>query len=657
MAQSTNRTKSLQVADLDFDRIKAQFKRFLQNQDQFRDYDFEGSGMSILLDILAYNTHYNGFYANMLASEMFLDSSVIRSNVVSRAKQLGYRPSSLKGATVEVNITLTDTTSAASGVTEITIPKGTRFSTMLGSRPFVFSTIENSIAYLTDPTGARQTYTADKVEIKEGLLFSEIYVSSGISTEKFTIPTANVDMSTLVVSVNGDRFNQLDNFSQVASSSNTFFTQEGQDGKYEFYFGDGNVGRKLNSSDIVQADYIASMAGEGGNGARTFVPAHAIANRTTIAVTLANSASSYAASGGAEREGIDSIKFRAPLNYEAQGRAVTVNDYRAQIINDVPGVDAVNVWGGEYNKPPEYGKVFISIKPSSGYSLSNMEKDRIKRIIQQKNLVTITPIIVEPEYIYVTINAQVMYDPQETSMIVSDIRSLVRGVIQNYSDVQLAKFNSYYRNSILTGLIDSSERSIRSNLTTVGLRKYLKPVLNTSLNYTVRFSNPIYHPHDGHMSILNSTSFSYLFDNDLYLDCSLTDSNGRVHVVQYGPDGGPIIVADVGTINYDSGIVGLINFRPITINDRSENISIKVKPRYSDILPAFNELVIIDSNDITATLVDDNQLTSTDRPVTTGSFTVSRGTYSVADTGESTPPISGGSSGNRSGSGGGSSGY
>jgi len=636
---TTPTTQALKVSELDFDQVKNAFKTFLQNQNQFTDYNFEGSGLSVLLDVLAYNTHYNGVYANMLASEMFLDSAVVRENVVSRAKKLGYTPTSRRSATVNVNVTFSSPASATAGYSSLTIPRYTKFSTSLGNRTYTFLNPEVATATLVDPYGARTDYTAIDVPIKEGVYFSESYISTGTPTQKFTIQSANVDTSTVEVAVNGSTFRGAVNYNEVKSTSNVYFIQEGSQGNYEVYFGDGNVGRALNSGDSVFVTYITTLSGSEGNGARSFQAAENFKlienseSAISISVTLANSDSTYAASGGTEKESIDSIKFLAPLNYESQSRAVTTEDYRSRILNDIPGVDSVNVWGGEYNNPPEYGKVFISLKPKSGYAFSALQKENIKNILKKQNVVSVLPTLIEPDYLYPVLDVQVMYNPSEKSIATSDLMSMVSSTISTYSENELNKFNSYFRSSILGGLIDVTERSIKNHLMAVKLRKYFMPTLNTNLDYLLKFSNPIFHPHAGHMSVLSSTLFSYLYDNDLYLDCSLDDADGVVRVVQTNIDGSKTVIKNSGTVDYTSGVVDIQNFTPYTINDGTNMVSVTVQPGFNDIIPAFNQIVSIDPNDVTITMVDDTNLTSTERPGAPGTFTASRGTYSTTDTG------------------------
>ena len=634
---TTARTKTLKVSELDFDQLKGQFKTFLRNQDQFTDYDFEGSGMSVLMDLLAYNTHYNAFYANMLASEMFLDSAVIRGSVVSRAKQLGYTPSSVTGATANLNVTFLSPATSAAGLSEITIPRYTKFVTSLDDRAFTFLTTEPNTATLLDIYNDGSTFLASDVVVKEGYYFTQSYAAAGVTTEKFNIPSANVDMSTVSVSVNSVKFDKSDNYTSVEGTSNVFFTQEGGDGLYQVYFGDGSVGRALASDDIVFIEYLESMMGPGGNGARIFQLGDIFQGPVGLidgaAVALANGNALYAASGGTSKEPIDSIKHLAPLNFEAQNRSVTLGDYRARILNDVPGVDAVTAWGGEKNNPPEYGKVFVSVKMKDGYVMSSFDKDKIRTTLRKQNVVSVDPIVIDPDYLYVALNIQVMYVPGETTLISSDLKNLVLQTVTNYSSMDLNKFNSYFRSSRLQRLIDTTEISITNSLMDVKLKQEFTPLINSVRSYDIKFSNPIFHPHSDHMSVLVSTLFSYLYGTSLYLDCSLDDVDGTVRIVQTKVDGSKTVITNAGTINYDTGVVHLEDFVPITINDGSTTIKLYVQPRVEDAVPAFNQIVTINPSDVTITMIDDTSLTSTDRPGTPVSVAASRGTYSTTDTG------------------------
>lgn len=635
---TTPKTSALQVSQVDFDGIKAAFKSFLRDQDEFTSYDFEGSGMSVLMDLLAYNTHYNAIYANMIASEMFLDSAVIRENIVSRAKQLGYIPTSTRGSTVELNVIITDVDAGAQGVSSITIPRYTKFSSKLEDKVYTFLTTKATVASLTDPYTSRSTYVAENVEVKEGQNFYETFVSEGNAAERFTITSSSIDTSTVSVVVNGTKYDEKQDYTTLTSTSNVYFMQESSAGNYEMYFGDGVLGRKLNNGDVVSLNYIDSMLGPFGNGARVFKLAETLASPAggsvdSTAISLSSSEVDYASSGGALRESINSMKLLAPLNYESQNRAVTTDDYRARILNDVVGVDSVNVWGGENNNPPEYGKVFISLKPTSGYTISASQKEDIKASIQNYNVASILPTIVDPGYLYPVLTVQAMYDPGETTASEAALALGIKNKIAEYSSTELNKFNNYFRHSKVSRAVDDVDSSITNSLIDVKLRYAFTPTLNTNLDYLVSFSNPLYHPHSGHMSILSSTLFSVIYGDEIHLDCTFDDVDGVVRIVQATVDGGKIVIKEAGTIDYDSGLVNIEDFIPLAINDGSTQISLTVTPRSYDIIPSFNQIVSIDGNDVTVNMVDETQLTSTNRPKAGGSVTISRGTYSTTDTG------------------------
>lgn len=635
---TTPKTSALQVSQVDFDGIKAAFKSFLRDQDEFTSYDFEGSGMSVLMDLLAYNTHYNAIYANMIASEMFLDSAVIRENIVSRAKQLGYIPTSTRGSTVELNVIITDVDAGAQGVSSITIPRYTKFSSKLEDKVYTFLTTKATVASLTDPYTSRSTYVAENVEVKEGQNFYETFVSEGNAAERFTITSSSIDTSTVSVVVNGTKYDEKQDYTTLTSTSNVYFMQESSAGNYEMYFGDGVLGRKLNNGDVVSLNYIDSMLGPFGNGARVFKLAETLASPAggsvdSTAISLSSSDVDYASSGGALRESINSMKLLAPLNYESQNRAVTTDDYRARILNDVVGVESVNVWGGENNSPPEYGKVFISLKPASGYTISASQKEDIKASIQNYNVASILPTIVDPGYLYPVLTVQAMYDPGETTASEAALALGIKNKIAEYSSTELNKFNNYFRHSKVSRAVDDVDSSITNSLIDVKLRYAFTPTLNTNLDYLVSFSNPLYHPHSGHMSILSSTLFSVIYGDEIHLDCTFDDVDGVVRIVQTTVDGGKIVIKESGTIDYETGLVNIEDFIPLAINDGSTQISLTATPRSYDIIPSFNQIVSIDGNDVTVNMVDETQLTSTNRSKAGGSVTISRGTYSTTDTG------------------------
>jgi hypothetical protein len=474
----------LKVTELDFDQIKSNLKTFLKQQSQFQDYDFEGSGLNILLDVLAYNTHYNAYYLNMIANESFLDTALLRTSVVSHAKKLNYVPRSSASARAIVNITVvTPNTTAGS----LTIPKGySFFSEQINGLSFKFVTLNS---YTADKVGYNYTFTA--IPIYEGQYTSYSFVNSYATNPKqlFTLNDSNIDTDTLIVSVRQSTSNtttivydRSENDLNITANSEVYFLQEGTDGKYDIYFGDNVLSKSIPDAGIITTEYLITN-GSAANYANNFIASGAISGYSTIIVDpLVRSA------GGSDRETTDSIKFGAPLSLLAQNRAVTKNDYIRLIQQKYPQFEAVNVWGGEENNPPIYGKVFVSAKPKLGFEVSQTEKDYVKNnILKPISMLTVTPEIVDVDYNYLKVSSKVYYDKAKLSSSQSQLTTDVKSIISNYCSTNLNKFNSYFNFSGMETRIDAWDRSIVSNEATLFVAKKFRPDLINSDNYILDF--------------------------------------------------------------------------------------------------------------------------------------------------------------------------
>ena len=590
MAYTTTSNK-LKITELDFDNIKTALKTYLQGQDEFKDYNFEGSALNILLDVLSYNTHYNGFYTNMLASEMFMDSAALRSSVVSLGKQLGYTPASRSGAFINVDVTFTDVSDSP---TNIVINRATKFVSKINSQSYTFLNSASAIATVQGDG----SYKATNVEIREGVYFTNSYTVAGTENELFEIPSELVDINTLLVTKGGEICQKADDITSVETNSKIYFLQEGRNGFYEIYFGDGVIGKKAEAGETVEIAYFASFLGEEGNGASAFAAAQTIQNAAyTITVTPS---SGYTRTSGGERETVQSIRIQAPNQYALQKRVVTADDYRSRLVNEYNLVDSVRVWGGEDNDPPEYGKVFISIKPKTGFVLSDSErKNIIDNILKKRNVVTISPVVVDPEYMYLVLGCLVSHDPRKTGRTTDQVSTIVKETVESYSSNSLDKFDDYFRNSVLTRQIDSADISITNSLIDVKVKKSFQPPTGVVRTYKLDFNNALYHPHSGHHSILSSSKFTY----GEHTECSLFDADGVVFV---GKESGANI-REVGTIEYDTGKITLNNIRIDGIDDGSSFVYVTAKPQTNDIVPMGNTILTIDINDVTITMVDDTE--------------------------------------------------
>jgi hypothetical protein len=500
-------TNRLQVTDLDFDTIKNNLKTFLRSQSEFSDYDFEGSGLSVLMDLLAYNTHYNAYYLNMVANESFLDTAVLRNSVVSHAKLLGYVPISITASRAAVNLTVPSGTSTPD---TLTLSRGfTLKSNIIDNSVFNFVLLED---VTVNKTG--QDFVFLDLPIYEGQLVSYDYTYNASSNPKgvFTIPDVNVDTKTLTVSVQASSSNlsteiytqSLDVLSATSDSA-IYFLQEGQDGKFQIYFGNGIIGKALNDGCIVNLDYLVT-SGDAANKATSFVVSTLIPGVANYSVTVAS-----AAAGGALRESADKIKLNSTLQYATQNRLVTTKDYESYVTKNYPAVQSISVWGGEDEMPPVYGKVFISIKPKDNYYLSVSEKQRIiSEIVQPKSIISIKSEIRDPEYLFLKLVNLVKYDKKKTSLTEDEIKNAIKSAIYLYNDQFLDKFGSTFVLSKLQDNVDGVDlSSIIGSETSLRLEKRFLPSLNETKTYNINFNVPLYRG-----TILNRLTSSEFTVND-----------------------------------------------------------------------------------------------------------------------------------------------
>ena len=585
-------SNKLVVSDLDFDTIKSNIRAFLQDQPEFSDYNFEGSGFAVLIDTLAYNTHYLGFNANMLANEIYLDSADIRKNIVSLAKMLGYTPSSPKAPKAELDIVLNN----ATGVS-VTMDKGTSFSTTVDGVGYQFVTNEEITINPVDGV-----YRFSNVPIYEGTLVTFRYtVDSTDVDQKFVIPSVNADTSTLKVTVQNSASDTTLNTYTLAtgvrglsSTSKVYFLQETDTGKFEVYFGDGVLGRKLSDGNIVILEYVVSNKEE-ANGASSFTLGSSIGGFSDVSITV-----NSVAQGGAEAESKESIRFNAPLQYTAQDRAVTGTDYETIVRSLYPNALSISAWGGEEDETPVYGVVKIAIKAASGSTLTNQTKTDIVNSLREYNIASVRPVIVDPETTSVILTSTVRYDAKLTPKTASTLRSEIIDAITNYNTNTLQRFDGIFRYSKLTGLIDDVNDSIVSNITTVRVRKSFTPTLSTSTRYDVYFRNAFYNPHTGHNAnfggILSSTGFFVTGNaNEMFLD---DDGSGNVRRY-YLDNGVKIYVNDTqGTINYTTGQITINSLNISSISNirgsSSTVVELTVIPNSNDIVPVRNTIVEID---------------------------------------------------------------
>ena len=484
MASNTN----IQFSTLDFNDITTNFIAFLQSQNVLKDYNYTGSALRTLVDVLAYNTQYNAFYLNMVGNEMFLDSAIQRSSVVSQAKLLNYTPTSAIAPTATINMNVYNVLDST-----LTLPQYTRFlSNAIDGVNYTFLTVD-----ATTVTVSSNTAVFSNVEIKQAVTGSYSYTvdTVGNPTTTFEIADANIDLSTLQVTVQQSSSNAYTtvyspatDFLNLTGESTVYFTQEGPKGNYQIYFGDGVLGRALSSGQIVNVSYL-STNGTAAAGANSFTLLDTINGYGTVTVYPL-----IPATNGSDKESIASIKFQAPKSYSAQNRAVTKNDYITAIQQNNLGItfDAVNVWGGEQNNPPVYGQVFISLKPTGAYNLTSTQKSQlITQVIDPISVVTVTPTIVDPDYTYIKLNLNVYYNPTITNLSAAQIQSAVIAGVQNFATSTLNTFNSTFNAYDLLSAIQGVDASIITSEYNLFLQKKFIPNFSTSQSYNLYYNSPL----------------------------------------------------------------------------------------------------------------------------------------------------------------------
>ena len=585
----------LEISQLDFEGIKNNLKTFLSQQDEFTDYDFEGSGMNVLLDVLAYNTHYLGYNANMLANEMYLDSADQRSSVVSLAKQVGYTPRSAVSSTAKIDVLVNNGTGAS-----ITMSRGTKFTTTVDGTSYSF--VNNADVSISPVDGV---YKFSNLDIYEGTYLNYKYTANTSDTDqRFIIPNDDVDTTTLTVKVQESSSDSTTNTYTLASgitglnsTSKVYFLQEVENGRFEVYFGDGVLGKAVADGNIVILDYITCNLDE-PNGASTFTLNGNIGGFTNVTITTVNNAN-----GGDAHESIKSIKYNAPRDYTSQDRAVTADDYKVLVKSLYANAQSVQVYGGEDAATPDYGKVYISIKAKSGSNLTTATKESIVQSLKSYAVASVTPVIIDPETTFITLTTNFKYDSSLTIKDVSTLQTNVLDAISSYNTNTLENFTGMFRYSEALKTIDDADTSILSNITKVKMYKYITPTLSSALKYTLSFNNAFYNPHSEHNKsaggIVSSTGFKINDDsstNEHFLD---DDGAGNIRVYYLSGTTRIYTSSAYGTINYTTGEIILTSANITSISNvdgaTSTQIRVTVQPDSNDIVPVRNQVLSIDT--------------------------------------------------------------
>jgi len=591
----------LEISELDFDGIKDNLKTFLSQQNEFTDYDFEGSGMSVLLDTLAYNTHYLAYNANMLANEMYLDSADLRSSVVSLAKQVGYTPTSCTSSTATLNILVND----ASGPS-LTMSRGTKFSTTVDGQTYSF--VNNADVSINPIDGVFQF---NNLVVYEGSYLNYKYTASTSDIDqRFIIPNDSVDTSTLTVKVQESAsdsttrtYKLVEGLVSIDKDSEVYFLQEVEGGRFEVYFGDGVLGKSVADGNIVIFDYINTNR-DAANGASSFTLSGTVGGFSSATVTTVSNAN-----GGTGLESIASIKYNAPRDYSAQDRAVTAEDYKTLVKSLYANAQSVQVYGGEDAAIPDYGKVYISIKAKSGSNLTVATKESIITSLKTYAVASVTPVVIDPETTFITLIVNFKYNSGRTTKDVTTLQTNVLSKITTYNNDTLEDFTGMFRYSQLLQNINEADASILSNITTVKMYKYVTPTLSSALKYTLSFNNALYNPHSGHNSsgggIISSTGFK--INNDSSVNEHFLDDNGAGVVRVYYLSESTRVYTDssYGTVDYATGEVILTSANITSISNvdggTSSVIRVFVVPNSNDIVPVRNQVLSIDTSNSTIT--------------------------------------------------------
>ena len=575
MASSSN-----DLTTLDFESVKENLKTYLSSQAIFKDYDFEASNINVLLDILAYNTNLNGFYLNMLANEMFLDSALLRDSIISHAKELNYLPRSFRSAQATVNLTLTDNSNNST----VLIPRGTTFTGRSNNKNFTFTTAENVQARSTDVTNE---FKADGVVLYEGDYVQDSYVTSVENSPRFLITNKTVDTNSLKVIVIEDNgaviltYERRDSLFGIGATDQIFFIQAAENETYEILFGDGVIGREPKNNSIVLIEYRACN-GELPNGLGVFTPDDDVGSAVITVVETVNKAS-----GGSIPESLESIKFNAPRAFTTQERVVTAQDYATLLKANFSEINDVAAFGGEEYSPPRFGKVIVAVDLKNTDLLPDSYREKYRNFIAPRSPLSIDPVFVKPDYLYLSITTNVKYDISQTSLGVDDIKSLVVSAIQAYNENSLNGFKKTMRYSKLVAAIDSAQTAIISNDTTVLATQYLPLVIGQRSAYKLDFAMPL--TQDKDKASVKSELFQFSGTPSYIRD----DNEGKLRIVHEGAD--DVFLAQIGSVDYNNGEIVLNDF---ATGDQKTQLKFTVTPKERDIASIRSSILRVLDEDI-----------------------------------------------------------
>ncbi len=618
--------RTIQISDLDFKDIKKNIIAYMKNDPTFIDYDFEASGLNTLMDILSYNTHYTSYYLNMVANEMFLDTARIRENIVSRAKMLGYESKSNIAPKAVVSL-----------VIEKTGPLESESSTVLVNNEFKFSATLDGVSYNFSPEVPRSApilssnvaddgvtvttryFLGDLVLIQGDPVTEFFVVDTTNPNQRFILSNANADTTSIKVTVREDlttdeftEFKRPTDTMDLTDVSTSFFVQEVESGLYEVFFGDGVLGAAVESGNLITVEYLTT------DGAASNGIAKINSNNTNSEFKITEIKTVNKVYGGSDKETTDSIKFYAPRTFEGQNRAVTVRDYKTIIPKIYTQSSSVNVWGGEDNEPPQFGRVFISIKPNDGSYLTDFEKTSIQNKLKTDySILTILPEIIDPNYTKLIVTTNVKYDNEATILGEDELKTIVLNTINNFSDTFMNEFDNYFRYSNFVSSIDSSNDAITNNTTTVDLQIEKKITLNARSQYVYQFNNeiaPLSISSTG-FKVMNSNNLIYIEDaNQTDLKFYYMDSNGK-----------KVYVTNVsGTIDHKKGTIILNDLTITELEDNASLLKIKITPKDQDVFPRRNQILVIDPQEVKINMMADTDDYNNNYDITTQSVSIIR---------------------------------
>jgi len=591
---------SINLVNLDFTSLKESFKTYLKTQNTFKDYDFEGSNINVLLDVLSYNTYMNTFYLNMIGNEMFLDSAQLRESVISRAKELNYTPRSFKSARATVTLTIQTDGSAAS----VTMPKGTTFNTRVGSNTFTFSTDENKVI-----SGANSTFVSNEIVIYEGQYVNDTFtVNNSDTSQRFMLSNPTIDTDSLTVTVLEDNGAEILSYLRATSlfdkqaNSQIFFVQGAENDKYEVLFGDGVLGRKPKDNSIVVCEYRICK-GELPNGAFKFTSDGAIQTFSNVAVTTVS-----AAAQGAIHESIESVKFNAPRYFTTQERAITAEDYRNLLLLNFPEINAVSVYGGEEAVPPVFGKVFIAVDLKNVDGVPDIRKQQYYNFIKPRSSLSIDPVFIDPDFMNVDIFSTVRYNLNTTALNSESLKELILTAIRGFNGTYLDDFNTTLRYSSLVKTIDAADRSILSNDTIIRPIRVVLPETAIEKNYDIDFAQELENDFadrgksypSNYISTIESTNF--VVQNKLV---SLED-DGKGNITTITLDGtNNVVVNTVGTVDY---MTGKVQLKRLNITEYTgSGIKIFARTKRKDISSLLRTILTIKDEDVHINIVSERE--------------------------------------------------